>query len=200
MTDRTSSNRSGCALAVLLAALCTGPTACATPVQSIDADPARFAPTGMTVRAHARGDLDGDGDEDLLIVIERDAGHAGAAPRTLLLLLRDSDGTLQESLDSPNAILCRKSGDMMGDPLQSVQAGVGELTLRFEGGSRELWSSEYRFEYARDRDLWLLSGIIHVSFDRADGKSAERRLTAPDLGEVPLESFAPEDYPANALP
>jgi hypothetical protein len=81
-----------------------------------------------------------------------------------------------------------------------VRAGRDEFTLRFEGGSRELWSSEYRFAYARDRETWRLAGIVHGGFDRNDGKGAERRLTTADFGDVSLESFDPEDYPAAALP
>lgn len=161
---------------------------------------ARFAPAGMTIRARARGDLDGDGDEDLLIVVEHDTDQSASIPRGLLLLRRDAAGDLHESLNSPEAILCRKCGGMMGDPLQEVRVGHGDFTLRFEGGSRELWSSEYRFEHAHDRELWLLADIVHSGFDRADGRIAERRLTVSDFGEVSLKSFHPEDYPADALP
>jgi len=161
---------------------------------------ASFTPTDTTMRANARGDLDGDGDEDVLTVIERDADHAASSPRGLLLLNRDAGGSLHEALNSPNAILCRKCGGMMGEPLQGIRIGHGDFTLRFEGGSRELWSSEYRFEYVRDRDLWLLTNILHNGFDRTDGKAAIRQLTASDFGEVSLEYFNPEDYPANALP
>lgn len=154
----------------------------------------------MTIRAVAQGDLDGDGDEDALIVIEHDAGHAASAPRGLLLLRRGVDGDMHEVLESPEAILCQKCGGMTGDPLQGIHIGNGEFTLRFEGGSRELWSSEYRFEYVRDRDFWLLTGVVHGGLDRADGRSTQRRLAASDFGEVSLKSFHPDDYPADALP
>lgn len=216
----TPPSRTACILAGLISA---GLAACASgqPIQETEAGPngkwsmqwcdqtgpdadcgelAPFTPTGMTVRANARGDLDGDGDEDALAVIELDADHASSSLRGLLLLRRDASGILHEALSNPNAILCRKCGGMMGDPLQGIRVGHGDITLRFEGGSRELWSSEYRFEYARDRDLWLLTNIVHDGFDRADGKAAKRQLTASDFGEVSLEYFNPEDYPANALP
>lgn len=171
-----------------------------TGLQADCSELARFTPHDMTVRANARGDLDGDGDEDALAVIERDADRTASSARGLLLLNRDPGGSLREAMNSPNAILCRKCGGMMGEPLQGIRIGHGDFTLRFEGGSRELWSSEYRFEYSRDRDLWLLTQIVHDGFDRADGKAAKRQLIASDFGEVSLEHFDPEDYPANALP
>lgn len=167
---------------------------------ALDAALARFAPAGTVLRASARGDLDGDGDEDALIVVECEGADAATSPRGLLLLRRDGAGALHEAATGPDAILCRRCGGAMGDPLQGVRAGRGEFTLRFEGGSRELWSSEFRFEYARDDETWRLAGIAHGGFDRADGKSAERRLTAADFGDVPLASFDPQNYPADALP
>jgi hypothetical protein len=133
-------------------------------------------------------------------VVEPRGADAATAPRGLLLLLGDATGALQEAMYSPDAILCFKCGGMMGDPLQGMRVGRGEFTLRFEGGSRELWSSEFRFAYVRDRETWRLAGIVHGGFDRADGKGAERRLTAAEFGDVPLESFDPQDYPADALP
>ncbi len=174
------------------------PATTGTPV--VDATLARFAPAGTVLRASARGDLDGDGDEDALIVVEREGAEADTAPRGLLLLRRDAAGALQSVVSNPGAILCRRCGGMMGDPLQGVRIGQAGFTLRFEGGSRELWSSEFRFVYARDRDAWRLAGIVHGGFDRADGKAAERRLGIADFGDVPLESFDPEDHPADALP
>lgn len=167
---------------------------------AVDAALARFAPAGTVLRASARGDLDGDGDEDALIVVEREGADAATSPRGLLLLRRDAAGALHEAATGPDAILCRRCGGTMGDPLQGVRAGRGEFTLRFEGGSRELWSSEFRFAYARDGETWRLAGITHGGFDRSDGKAAERRLTAADFGDVPLASFDPQDYPADALP
>lgn len=148
----------------------------------------------------ARGDLDGDGDEDALIVVERAAAEASTAPRALYLLRRGADGALQVALQSPEAILCRTCGGMTGDPLHSIRAGRGEFTLRFEGGSRELWSSEYRFSYASDRDGWRLTGIVFNGFDRADGASAQRSRGPADFGDVPLADFDPDNFPADALP
>lgn len=159
-----------------------------------------LAPAQTVVRAVARGDVDNDGDEDVLVVLERGDDRAQANPRELLLLHRDERHRLSEALSSPNAIPCSRCGGTMGDPLQDIRIEPGKIVLRLEGGSRELWSSQYRFEYARDRKLWLLTSIVHGGLDRADGNSAERRLTPTDFGEVSMATFSSEDYPADALP
>ena len=149
------------------------PTTTSTTESSLlsqEAEMSVFLPAGATLRLSARGDIDADGDEDTLVVYAS-ASATDDTPRTLLLLLRDVGGALRKSVENPNAILCRKCGGMMGDPLRQVRANSGELTLRFEGGSRELWSSEFRFIYARDRGIWKPAEIIFNDFDRADGKA-----------------------------
>lgn len=159
-----------------------------------------FVPPGSILQASVRGDFDNDGDEDILAVFARDADRSSTSPRGLLLLRRGEHRRLSKVLDNPTAILCFRCGGMLGDPLQEVRIGPSEITLRFEGGSRELWSSEYRFEYAQGRDLWLLTSIVHGGLDRTGGGSVERRLTPTDFGEVSMATFSSEDYPADALP
>ncbi len=171
-----------------------------TPAATGDAELSRFLPAGATLRMSARGDLDGDGDEDALIAVESSGTGASSAPRSLYLLRRAPDGALKPAVESSNAILCRTCGGMMGDPLQAIRIERGAFTLRFEGGSRELWSSEYRFEYTPDRDDWRLASITFGGFDRADGRNAERTQRPADFGDVPLADFDPQNHPADALP
>ncbi len=102
----------------------------------------------------------------------------------------------------------------MGDPLESLSAAKGELKLRFEGGSRELWSSEYSFDYS-SRELWSseysfdympgnkqwrLVSIVHHGLDRLEGRSVERQQDLSRADTVFLERFDPADYPADAIP
>ena len=159
-----------------------------------------LAPAETVIQAVARGDVDNDGDEDILVVLEQGGDRAQASQRQLLLLRRDEHHRLSKALINPEAIPCSTCGGMMGDPLQDIRIEPGEILFRFEGGSREMWSSQYRFEYARERKLWLLTSIVHGGLDRADGNSAERRLTPIDFGEVSMATFSSEDYPADALP
>lgn len=159
-----------------------------------------LAPSEAVIQAVARGDVDNDGDEDIVVVLEQGGVRAQASPRHLLLLRRDEHHRLSKALSNPNAIPCSKCGGMMGDPLQDIRIEPGEVVFRFEGGSRELWSSQYRFEYGRARDLWLMTSIVHGGLDRTHGTSAEKRLTPTEFGEVSMATFSTEDYPADALP
>lgn len=155
-------------------------------------------PVGATLVASANGDLDSDGDEDALVVYAPSPTR-DEAPRTLLVLLRDPGGVLRPALTNPKAILCSSCGGMMGDPLRPIRIDHGGFTLHFEGGSRELWSSEFRFENVKVGG-WRLAEIQDKAFDRMGGSSAEKRLGPKDVGPVMLDAFDAEDFPAGALP
>jgi hypothetical protein len=179
--------------------LCLGLTACAARSGPSDAVLVRHVPEDASLEMSVSGDADGDGDADALIVVGHAPGH-DSVPRGLLILRRGPDGSLTKAAYGPKAIFCRTCGEMMEDPLQSVSVENGEFALRFEGGSRELWSSEYRFRYVPARKRWHLNQIMHRGMDRFTGMSAQRRLIAPSLEEVSLEFFDPADYPADAIP
>jgi hypothetical protein len=187
-------------LGLALLSACTSPQGLSQP-PAPDAELSAFLPPGTSLGLTARGDMDGDGDQDAAIVLDGGEGEAARQPRTLLLLRRDADGRLQRAIESPRAISCRRCGGMIGDPLQGIRIAPGAITLRFEGGSRELWSKEFRFTPAPGGDDWWLTGVTHLSFDRADGgKGTERKLSAEEIGEVSLASFDASEFPADALP
>ncbi len=165
-----------------------------------DTELSAFLPAGSSLRLAARGDVDGDGDQDVAIVVDAGDGEAARQPRPLLLLRRDAGGRLQRAIDSPRAIACLRCGGMAGDPLQGVRIEPGVLTLRFEGGSRESWSSEFRFTPAPGSGDWRLTGVVHRGFDRAEGgRGSERVLSPEEIGDVSLASFDASDFPADAL-
>ena len=174
-------------------------TACATSSSLGEENIVRLATKDASVVMKVSGDADGDGNDDVLLVIDRKRS-AGSHPRGLLIFLRGPDGSLTEALDNPHAILCRACGGMMGDPLESLSAEKAELKLRFEGGSRELWSSEYSFAYMPGNKRWRLVSIVHHGLDRLEGRSVERRQDLSPVDTVFLERFDPADYPADAIP
>jgi hypothetical protein len=187
-------------LGLALLSACTSPPGLSQP-PTPDAEMSAFLPPGTSLGLTARGDIDGDGDQDAVIVLDAGEGDAARQPRPLLLLRRDADGRLQRAIESPRAIACHRCGGMAGDPLQGMRIEPGALTLRFEGGSRELWSSEFEFTPAPGSNAWRLTGVTHHGFDRADGgKSTERTLSAEEIGEVSLASFDASEFPADAMP
>jgi hypothetical protein len=161
---------------------------------------APFVSDPSRIRMERRGDLDGDGDEDVLLVLAPPPGaDARFDPRTLLVLLRGADGKLAKAVDNPAAIPCERCGGMMGDPLQDIAIGNSGFTLRLEGGSRELWSQTFRFDYSRKDAMWMLVSIEEGGADRATGNAAGKRRSAEDFGAIPLDRFSIDEFPADAL-
>lgn len=153
-------------------------------------------PADARIWMFAVGDADGDGDEEVAVVLSVDDAQQ---PRPLWLLRRDAADKLQRVVESPRAIPCYACGGMTGDPLGGVRIEPGVILLRFAGGSRELWESDFRFAYAPGQDGWRLAGVTHRGFDMVDGRNAERTLGAEEIGEVSLTSFDASQFPADAL-
>ena len=166
-----------------------------------DHEIAALVPAGTSVRLQQRGDLDGDGDEDVLLVLQtRGDGEHRFKPRSLSIVRRAADGRLEKAVENPKAILCETCGGMVGDPLQGVRIEAGGFSLRFEGGSRELWSREYRFVYSKEAATWLLSEAEDSAFDRAGGRSEGGKLDPRDFGRIAIERFDPEALPTHPIP
>ncbi len=151
-------------------------------------DISAFVPENAEVRMDRQGDLDADGDIDVLLVLENRTADE-SSPRPLVLLRRGPNGILEKAVENPDAILCRSCGGTMGDPLADVSVKTGEFSLRFEGGSRELWSREYRFVYSSKADDWLLESVVRSTLDRINGQQQQSKATRNDIDLVSIRTF-----------
>ena len=151
-------------------------------------DISTFVPDDAVVLIERRGDLDSDGDIDVLLALENKSADE-SAPRSLVLLRRAGSGALEKAVDNPDAILCRSCGGTMGDPLTDISVNTGQFSLRFEGGSRELWTREYRFAYSSKADDWLLEGVISSTLDRINGDQRQSKAKSSDIDPVSIKAF-----------
>ena len=153
-----------------------------------------------SIHLQERGDLDSDGDTDVLVVVETKADTAANdESRALLIFLRTARGRLDMAAKSPKAILCRTCGGAMGDPLQGIGAFQGGFVLRFEGGSRELWQRHYRFIYSKDARTWVLDAVNDKMLDRIGGDFKEEHATGPGLKAVPIEQFDAKEFQEDTI-
>src|SRR3546814_7657510 len=94
-----------------------------------------------------------------------------------MILRGAADGSFEQVVSNPDAILCPSCGGMMGDPLSEVEVHPGGFVLAFEGGSRELWSRTYGFAYSQARDGWYLERVDMKVLDRIDGRGEDKSAT-----------------------
>lgn len=138
-----------------------------------------------------RGDLDGDGDSDALVLTSPRSGER-ADPRGITVMVHAPDGW-RVAARNDRAVLCSACGGAMGDPLVGIDAASSGFEMRFEGGSRELWSAAYRFGYEPAGARWVLVSVDRKVLDRATGVARKSHADAADLGAIDFTEFDPAD-------
>jgi hypothetical protein len=150
-----------------------------------------FVEKNTTVLAVERGDLNRDGREDAVLVLEPEDP---IEPRPMLILVRDAKGTLKLSKRSANAVACKECGGT-GDPLQSIHIEKGRFTVELYGGRSSRWSASYSFAWSRRDQSWQL---VHVKLNSHASELDEVETTVhtppKDFGLIDVTEFDPEDY------
>ncbi|MGZ8937421.1 MAG: hypothetical protein ACXW02_08070 [Halobacteriota archaeon] len=116
-----------------------------------------FVETGTSPISIAGADLNGDGLQDFVLVLERQKANDSdpdieVGQRPLLILVRRPDGGLKEVNRNDKIVYCSTCGGMMGDPFQGVEVGPKTFSVSHYGGSGWRWSVDYKFNYSRKDD------------------------------------------------
>ncbi|MBD8873464.1 hypothetical protein [Rhodanobacter sp. DHB23] len=150
------------------------------------------------------GDLNGSGKPGVLLVLDPATGGTGklgeGPSRTVLLLVRDASGQLENAVQNDKFVPCAQCGGIAGDPYSYTQIGKGQFTVVTEGGSREHWSNEYTFAYVPAQNGWLLHEVKREVTDQETGKHKTLDLTSKDFGAVRFQDFDPANLPEATLP
>ncbi len=155
-----------------------------------------FAEGNTKILDIQQGDLTGDGGQGAALVLD----HPGTGseklgegePRSLLLIMRDSAGKLQQVGRNDLLIPCAQCGGMAGDPFGYIQVNEGRFTVLTEGGSRERWSNEYTFKYSAEQQDWLLEKTVWTMADTETGEERRIELTSKEFGSIRFDELVPE--------
>jgi hypothetical protein len=152
-----------------------------------------FVPEGFAVLDFAIGDLDGDGREDVVLILkneDEDDANADGIPRVLLLLVRQADGRLKEARRNDRLVPCRTCGGREPDPYRSLRVDRAGVTLSFAGAGRtHAWSDDYTFAYDVTRKDWLLDRERHESSGDEPGDHRRYSISRDELEQVTIEGF-----------
>jgi hypothetical protein len=83
-----------------------------------------------------------------------------------------------------------------------MQAGPGTFTVLHYGGSNWRWSVDFRFDYSRADDAWLLARVDEQSFHTGDPRGTGKQYSlVPRLhyGKISIRDFDPEDFVGRGL-
>ena len=157
----------------------------------VDVQP--FVEKDTTVLVVERGDLNRDGREDAVLVLEPAEPDQ---PRPLLILVRDEKGALKLAKRSAKAVGCKECGGIMGDPFQSIRIEKGRFTVEHYGGSSWRWTASYTFGWSRRDQSWQLVRVEQSSFHATEPEKAETTVHKPpkDFGLIDVTDFDPDDY------
>jgi hypothetical protein len=151
---------------------------------------------------YSQADLDRDGKQDYLLVLQRDRPPGSGEyelqdrQRPLLVLVRGADGALHEAARNELVVLCSNCGGVMGDPFQGVEAGPGTFTVSHYGGSADRWGTSVKFNYSRKDKAWQLVRVEEENFSAFDPDKGTTRVFTPpkDFGKIDFTTFDPETF------
>ena len=167
----------------------------------VPADVLPFVAAGTKAIAVEKSDLNGDGREDFILVLERekpamDADDFPVGQRPLLILLRGADGRLTMAKRNEQVVMCSQCGGVFGDPFEGVIAGRNTFSVEHYGGSAERWKFSYQFNYSRIDKTWQLVRVQEIHYHTANPNGGTDRIYKPpkDFGKIDIAKFDPENY------
>jgi hypothetical protein len=163
-------------------------------VESLPAAAVPFVEKGTRPIFVGSADLNGDGLQDYLLVLEKE--HPDDAERPLLILLAKPNGQLRLAARNDRIISCSTCGGAMGDPFQDPAVEAKSFTVMASGGSAWRWSIAYKFNYSRRDDTWQLVRVEETSFHAAEPDKGKEKISTPpkDFGKIGIDEFDPENW------
>ena len=157
-----------------------------------------FVAAGTRPLAFEQADLNRDGRQDAILVLETvkaDPDGDGRS-RTLLILVGQAEGTFREAKRNAKVVYCSACGGMMGDPFQGVSVGPGTFTVENAGGSSWRWGVGYRFNYSRRDDTWQLVRVEENDFHASEAAEAKTVVSTPPkhFGKIDIAAFDPGNW------
>ena len=142
-------------------------------------------------------DLNGDGKDDYLLVIEKTSPPKSVlddslpSDRSLLIITRQPDGSLKQAVRNDRLVYCRECGGVMGDPFITVTLKKNRFTVNHYGGSNWRWTADYTFAWSRIDQAWQLVAYDSESFHTSDIENIKYEHCVPPrhFGKLDLASF-----------
>lgn len=161
--------------------------------------PAEFNPfiiRGFDLLDFATGDLNADNREDAVLVLRQgneDSVFDDRLDRPLIILIRQPNGKLKQTVRNDSAVMARYEGGVFGDPYQEIRISRNGIDLYFYGGSAWRWAYEYRFDWEPATRNWYLTKETESSFNSTDPEMKIREvvINKTELPRLTLSAFSP---------
>jgi len=188
------------AFSVLLTANSASVAAVSADGETLPDELSPFVEPDTQVLALLQADLNGDGREDAVLVLERASDPAldssEEVQRPSLLLMREANGRLALHARNDRLVYCASCGGTMGDPFQDIAVTDRGFTVSHAGGSGWRWGIDTTFAWSRRHATWQLVRVEEVSFHAGAPDNLERTVSTPpkDFGRIDFADFDPEHW------
>ncbi len=182
-------------LSIMLSAIAFGGD---TEEVKIPAEVQPFVENNSKPIALEAADLNGDGRQDYVVVLERenpkiDDDGFPLEQRPLLLLIRGEDKKLTEAKRNGKIISCSECGGSQGDPFQGFDVGPNTFTVKHYGGSGMRWTAHWIFNYSKADKTWRLVRSEEETFSSGDPEKVDKKVKRPeDFGKIDIADFDPK--------
>lgn len=153
----------------------------------------RFIAPGYQMLDTCSGDLDMDGQKDLLLVLKDDAEDKkknSEEQRPLLLLIGQKDGTYYQASKNNEAVMCKSCGGAMGEPYQKMLINKGVFSVEHYGGAADRWADIITLKYDKKQKKWFLQKWTNETFNATEPEKKVATVRTPkEFGVVEFEKF-----------
>jgi hypothetical protein len=157
---------------------------------------AAFIPPNYAVLDSMAGDLNLDGQPDLLLILKKNGEDSLSdvvehpEKRPLLILVRGKNNALQLAKRNDNSVLCVDCGGVMGDPYQALSIKDGYFSVEHYGGSNWRWTRVITYKYNQQEKDWFLHKDGSERFRADESENVKTKIrTSKDFGKLRFEAF-----------
>jgi hypothetical protein len=144
-----------------------------------------FVPPSYSLNDTLRADLNGDGELDLLMILEGDSSNPEVGRRLLKLLTSDKR-KYKEEWTNGNSIYCRFCNGEEGDPFQGIKIEGQTVRIEHFGGPNQKWARTTSFTYMNEDWYVIEDALVHMD---ENGEIQTKIMTPKDFGEVKMKEF-----------
>lgn len=157
-------------------------------VNCVESPQKKDAEKNTGIRDVINGDINGDGIDDRIVVLNVSIPF-DTWTRPVLLFTGNEDETYTLKAASMNLVGCSDCGGVSkGDPYDGIDIKDDTFTIYESGGSPgAYWDGHTTFSYNKDKQYWFATE--QESGSDTFGKKERSTKTAADLGQVPFGDY-----------
>lgn len=142
------------------------------------------------------GDLNNDGIEDVILVLNKEgedslSTYENPLKRKLLLFLGQKDKTYKLAAQNENVVYYYGYDMNFKESFEDISIVKGTFSVSHYGGFAQRWGRTDVFAYDPSDKNWYLTRDEYSTFDvtSEDGATEETILSEKDFGRIPFEKF-----------